>query len=96
MKETLKKFSYYQKQFLGGIKIEIIEWKQDLEKIYDLLDFIYKDITAKKVYIINAVNGSIILEQKVTESKRKSSKYLKQMRDKWGPANVRCEYIRIT
>lgn len=94
--ETPSNPSVRQSQYLGGIRTELSEWKDDLTKLWSMISYFTKEVTSKKIYVITAANGSAILEQRVTMSTRKSSIYLKEMQDKWQARNVHLECKRIT
>jgi len=77
---------------LKKIKQEI---KEDYTPLMEILSYLHKEIFRKHIYIITAVNGSMILEQKITNSEYKSRIFLKQLRDRWGENKVHFNHKRI-
>ena len=77
---------------LKKIKQEI---KDDYTPLVQMLSYLHKEIFRKHIYIITAVNGSMILEQKITKSEYKSRIFLKQLRDRWGENKVHFNHKRI-
>lgn len=77
---------------LRKIKQEI---KEDYTPLVQILSYLHKEIFRKHIYIITAVNGSMILEQKITNSEYKSRIFLKQLRDRWGENKVHFNHKRI-
>jgi len=77
---------------LKKIKQEI---KDDYTPLIEILSYLHKEIFRKHIYIITAVNGSMILEQKITNSEYKSRIFLKQLRDRWGENKVHFNHKRI-
>ena len=92
------KYNFYLRliQFLNGSKQEIIEWKKDLLKLWELVSYFTKEAFSKRIYIITAVNGSCILEQKVVTNSSKLNKQLEDMNKKWHERNVHFECKRIS
>ena len=96
--ESKMKYNFYPRliQFLDGSRIELVEWKRDLLKLWDLVMYFTKEAFSKRIYIITAVNGSCILEQRVVTSYSKLNKQLEHMNQKWHERNVHFECKRIS
>jgi len=71
------------------------EFVEDFRPLYEILSYLHKELTREHLYIITAVNGSMILQQKITKSEYKSRIYLKQLKDKWGEDKVWFNHKRI-
>ena len=79
------RYNFYPRliQFLNGSRVELIEWKRDLLKLWDMVLYFTKEAFSKRIYIITAVNGSCILEQRVVTNYSKLNKQLEHMNQKW-------------
>lgn len=77
------------------LKKEIVEWKADLSKLWEVISYFTNESLKEYNYVVTAVNGSAILEQKITKSKWKYNYYIKQMQARWGESNVRFDSVRV-
>ena len=80
---------------LESFKKEYIAWKDDMVKLWDFVSYFSKEAMLEYNYVITAVNGSIVLEQRVTKSGFRYRRYIKQMQEKWGASNVRYDSVRV-
>ena len=79
----------------ASVKNEYTAWKSDMSKLWEVITYFSKEALLEYNYVVTAVNGSIVLEQKVTKSKFRYKHYIKQMQDKWGESNVRYDSVRV-
>ena len=77
------------------LKKEFDEWKEDLSKLWEVISYFTNESLREYNYVVTAVNGSAILEQKITKSKWKYNSYIKQMQARWGERNVRFDSVRV-
>ena len=77
------------------IKTELYEWKSDLSKLWDVIHYFTKEAFSEYNYVVTAVNGSAILEQRITKSHHRWKSDIKSLQDKWGARNVRFDSVRV-
>lgn len=77
------------------IKVEAVEWKKDLSKLWEVISYFTNESLKEYNYVVTAVNGSAILEQRITKSKIKYNMYIKRMQKRWGESNVRFDSVRV-